>query len=417
MEDGTDGWRFHNRYPLAWQRANVDAMREAHAGEDDPDDWTFFVRSGWASANGGTAGIAPALWAGDQNTDWSREDGFPTVLPIGVHVGLAGVAVYGSDIAGYTSETVPNTTKELFYRWSMVGAFHPLMRTHHGSDECGNWAFDRDEDTVAHYRRYAVVHTLLLPYLKARMAEATARGWPIVRHPYFSAPNQPGLWQVATDQYFLGDDLLVAPVVEQGATERAVHLPGYGWWPLFGDAPLPQGEAAPGRAVRHTVAAPVTEIPVFVRPGAALPLLPRPVDSFYGAEDPAVSDLSDIGDAIAVALYPTADGIVGPHAIHDGTIEAVGMVSAPDWRDAMLDGMPLPPCPPDGPIAPCHTPERVHLVGIAAGALAVGDARVTLTGETPRDWTIAYAGAAWGEWAAPTPVGELDPDIPPPCEE
>ena len=117
------------------------------------------VRSGWASINGGTGGRAPVLWGGDQNTNWEYDDGFPTVLPIGSHAGLSGVPIFGSDIAGYTSLNVPHTTKELFYRWSSLAAFHPVMRTHHGSDECRNWAFDRDEETLTHFRRYARLHT------------------------------------------------------------------------------------------------------------------------------------------------------------------------------------------------------------------------------------------------------------------
>ncbi len=416
MHDGTDGWRFHNRYPLAWQQANVDAMVEAHADAAPGDTWTFFVRSGWASVNGGTAGIAPALWAGDQNTDWGRDDGFPTILPIGVHVGLAGVAVYGSDIAGYTSETVPNTTKELFFRWAAVGAFHPLMRTHHGSDECSNWAFDRDADTVAHYRRYAVLHTLLYPYLRARMDEAVERGWPIVRHPYFTAPSQPGLWRDGRDLYFLGDALLVAPVMEQGADARTVHLPGDGWWPLFGDTPLAAGQAGPGRTVTHDVAAPVTEIPVFVRPGTVLPLLPRPVDSFYGATAEGVSDLDELAGGRRLALYPAADGTLGPATVEGTAVSGEGWRARPEWAGATLDGAPLMPCAEAGD-ASCIAADGVRLVAVGEGDLQIGDARLSLSGGEPRDWWIAYAADAWGEWAAPTIVGDLDPDIPPPCEQ
>jgi alpha-glucosidase len=115
------------------------------------------------------------LWAGDQNTDWSLDDGYPSVVPISVHVAAAGVSMFGSDIAGYTSVTVPNTTKELFYRWTTMGAFHPVMRTHHGSDKCGNWSFDRDTETTAHFRRYASIHTRL--FLPPRRAADRPGGW------------------------------------------------------------------------------------------------------------------------------------------------------------------------------------------------------------------------------------------------
>ncbi|MCB9543126.1 MAG: hypothetical protein H6703_11845 [Myxococcales bacterium] len=415
MDDGESGWRWHNRYPIEWQRANVEAMREAHPdGSPEAGDWTFFVRSGWASTNGGTGGVAPTLWAGDQNTDWGRDDGLPTVIPIGVHAGLAGVAVYGSDIAGYTSETVPNTTKELFFRWAALGAFHPLMRTHHGSDECGNWSFDRDADTLAHYRRHAILHTLLHPYLRDAMDEAMRDGIPITRHPWLVEPDHPGLWRDGRDLYFLGGALLVAPVVEQGATARVVHLPGDGWWPLFADAPLPGGEAGPGGTVMHDVAAPPTEIPVFVRPGTALPLLPRPVDSFRATAGDGVSTLAELGGARRLALYPRAGAV--DTTLGDTRITAAGLAARPDWTTAALDGAPLPACADEAAVS-CADAAGVTLRAVGDATVTVGGATITIAGEgTRRDWHLAWAGEAFGAWRAPTPLGELDPDVPPPCE-
>lgn len=409
MEDGESGWRWHNRYPLVWQRANVAAMEAAHPpGGADAGDWTFFVRSGWASVNGGTGGITPALWAGDQNTDWARDDGLPTVIPIGVHAGLSGVAVYGSDIAGYTSETVPNTTKELFFRWSALGAFHPLMRTHHGSDECGNWAFDRDADTVAHYRRYARLHTVLYPYLRAMMDEAVAEGLPIVRHPWLTDPDRPAPWRVGRDVFLLGDALFVAPVVEPGVTAREVVLPGGGWWPLLGDAPLAGGEV-------QRVEAGYTEIPVFVRPGTALPLLPEAVDSFYGAREDGVTTLAGLGGARAVALYPDAAGAAAGR-FGDVTVTAAGLGARPMWGAATLDGAALPACAEVEGVS-CAAEDGVRLVGIGTAEVRIGDATVRLEGEGARDVTLMWAGEAFGPLRAPTPLGDLDPDVPPPCEE
>ncbi|MEZ4434904.1 MAG: glycoside hydrolase family 31 protein, partial [bacterium] len=415
MHDGESGWRWHNRYPIEWQRANVEAMREAHPdGSPEAGDWTFFVRSGWASTNGGTGGVAPTLWAGDQNTDWGRDDGLPTVIPIGVHAGLAGVAVYGSDIAGYTSETVPNTTKELFFRWAALGAFHPLMRTHHGSDECGNWSFDRDADTLAHYRRHAIIHTLLHPYLRDAMDEAMRDGIPITRHPWLVEPDHPGLWRDGRDLYFLGGALLVAPVVEQGATARVVHLPGDGWWPLFADAPLPGGEAGPGGTVMHDVAAPPTEIPVFVRPGTALPLLPRPVDSFRATAGDGVSTLAELGGARRLALYPRAGAV--DTTLGDARVTAAGLAARPDWTTAALDGAPLPACADEAAVS-CADAAGVTLRAVGDATVTVGGATITIAGEgTRRDWHLAWAGEAFGALRSPTALGELDPDVPPPCE-
>ncbi|MEZ4473691.1 MAG: glycoside hydrolase family 31 protein [bacterium] len=399
MADGRDGWAAHNPYPLAWQALNREVMEAVHA--NDPrgaDDWIFFARSGFASIHGATSGLAPALWAGDQNTDWDRDDGLPTVIPIGAHVGLAGVAHFGSDIAGYTSVLNPNTDKELFLRWASLGALTPLMRTHHGSDECGNWTFDRDAESLAHFRRWARVHTLLYPVLRGLAEEAAATGIPPVRHPWLVYPDRPDLWRDQGDFSFLGDALLVAPVVEAGATGRPVRLPAPGWWPLFGAAPLADAELQAD--------APATELPVFVAPGTLLPLLGDVVDSFYGSEDPEITDLSAVAGWHRLALYPAADGAVAGR-LGGEAIAGAGFTAHPDWTQARLDDAALPACGDP----PCATPTGVRVVG--PGVLTIGAARLPLPAGR---FDVAWAGEAFGADAAPTPLTELSPDIPPPCE-
>ena len=413
LASGESGWQAHNRYPLDFQRANRQSLSEARPGE--PANWVYFARSGWASIHGSTAAIAPALWAGDQNTDWDRDDGLPSVIPLGVNAGLSGVSMFGSDIAGYTSVLNPNTDKELFLRWSALGAFHPLMRTHHGSDECGNWSFDRDEDTLVHYRRYATLHTLLYPYLHTLLAASVARGLPALRHPYLVEPEQPALWRDTRDVFFLGDALWIAPVVERGAVSRSVRLPGAGWWPLFGDAPLE--DAADATDYVHEIDAPATEVPVFVRPGTALPLLPFAPATFYGATEPGVTSLADVEGRYRIALYPSAAGDVSGEA-EGFRVSGAGLLgdTAPDWAGATLDGAPLPDCHEASPDASCRHQAGVILRG-AGGRIELGTGHLTVESPTVGEWDFALAGAAFGEWAAPTAVGDLHAMVPPPCED
>lgn len=405
MHDGTPGWQAHNRYPLEWQRANVEALEAAR-----PDgNWTFFVRSGWASLAGATTGIAPTMWGGDQNTDWGRDDGLPSVLPIALHLGLAGVSIFGSDIAGYSSFTTPNTDKELFYRWASFGALQPLMRTHHGSDECANWSFDRDGETTAHYRRWAAIHTLLFPYFQVLLNEARTPGLPMMRHPYLVAPSSPAYWRRATDSFFLGDDLLVTPVIEQGSTGREAILPEAGWWPLFGDTPLSEGPGDDG-IVSIQLEVPITEVPIFVRPGTILPLLPRVVNSFFGATADGVSDLSDVAGFRRLALYPAADGSLRETNLGDTVIRGGGWTSPVDWAQSEVEGVSREPCA-DANATACRLAEGIRLDGPTT--LRVGERWLELA---EGRWEVLWAGAAWGQWRDPTPVTDLNPDIPPPCE-
>jgi alpha-glucosidase (family GH31 glycosyl hydrolase) len=411
MADGRDGWAAHNPYPLQWQALNVEAMEAAHP--DPPwgqNDWTFFSRSGWASINGGVT--APAFWAGDQNTDWDRDDGFPTIIPIGVHLGLSGVHHYGSDIGGYTSELNPHTTKELFFRWASAAAFHPLMRTHHGSDECGNWSFDRDAETLAHYRRWARIHTRL-PLFQRLATEAAESGLPLVRHPWLVAPEYPALWTGTPDLFFLGDDILVAPVVTEGATERSLTIPGAGWWPLFGEAPLGTTPSPDGTVTVLVQAAP-TELPAFVRPGRVVPLTRHVVDSYYGATEPDITDRADTTGR-TLALYPDASGAIAAYSIGDITLDATSLGVTTDLRNATWEGKALSPCTLVSPVPPCAT-EAGALV-VPPGVLKSGAATLTLGGPAKAGPTeLALAGRAFGPLADPTPLTDLAPDVPPPCE-
>lgn len=415
LADGSDPWTYHNRWPLDFQRLNLETLRRFHA--DDPrgaDDFVFFARSGWASTQGGTAGLATALWAGDQDTSWDTQDGFATIFPIQAHVGLAGVAMVGTDIAGYSSLSHPNTTKELFYRWASAGAFSPLMRTHHGSDECGNWSFDRDAETLAHYGRWASVHARLFPTWRSLFAEAQATGMPILRHPWLVEPNNRSIWEDGA-QYFIGDDLLVAPVVTEGATNRQVALPASGWWPLFASSPLA------GEATMVTVDAPVTALPVFVRPGTGVVLLARHVDSFYGATSPEVVDLDDVAHERLVALYPTPDGAVRGTAVLDGTLHATIAQFTTPFVDLAFDGEALATCG-EPATAPCVTADGTRAL-LTRPAATTGEltwtgpnASVRWDGPADRVVHLAVAGAAWDDLAVEPPAPDLASEAPPVCD-
>ena len=413
LDSGESGWRYHNRFPLDWQRLNREVMESVHQdnGDRPTNDWVFWARSGWASVNGGSAGFAATMWGGDQNTDWGYDDGLPTVAPIGAHVGMAGVAIFGSDIAGYSwiGEGDILSDKELFFRWSTIGAFHPLMRTHQGAAKCLNWSFERDAETIAHYRRYASIHTLLLPYFEERARESMESGWPITRHPYLVFPEDRELWSKSSDyQYFIGDDIMVAPVMDEGATTREVYLPEAGWWPLLGDAPVESS----GMMMVEAVA---TEIPTYMRPGRALILLGEVVDSFYGASDPDVTDLDDVEGHYRVGLYPDASGDITGELADRLTITGGGFSqTSPDWSMAQVDGAPVSACGAEPLTETCFEGDHLVLIGEQAQVM-LGNASLDVQGFVGGRYDIYWAGGVFGEHAAPTPLEELDSQAPPVC--
>ena len=406
LESGESLWLEHNRYPLAYQRSNTRGITAANGGVADPDR-LYFSRSGWASRKGGTSGIAPVLWSGDQNTDWGTDDGLPSVVPISLHVSASGVSMFATDIAGYTSVTVPNTTKELFYRWTVVGAFEPVMRTHHGSDKCGNWGFDWDEESLAHFRRYAKIHSLLYPVWRGLLDEAQATGMPILRHPFLADPT--GNWDRAGYAWFIGENLFVTPVLAEGATTKTTALPPGAWWPLFGDAPL----ASAADWAAQEVAIPLTEAGAFVRAGTALPLLTRAPATMRNDAAATVSSLAALGDSVRFVLYPAASGAASG-AGRGASVSATGL--RPGWvaAGATWNGTVLPACA-DSEAQDCVDESAKLYRVVGAGSLVSAGGAATVEAAAGQTVELAFGRDGWGSLAEPTVVTDLNPNVDPPC--
>ncbi len=377
LSDGRRGSQVHNLYPLMWQEANLENLTEAL-----PDgDFTFFARSGFAWTGGGTAGLAPVVWAGDQNTTWDDSDGIKTVVSIGVNLGMSGVGIFAHDIAGYTSAVNPTTTRELFWRWTEMGAFTPVMRTHHGAMDLENWSLDRDEETLAHWKRYAIEHTLLYPYLMSLGVEASQTGVPMFRHMVLEFPKDEAAARLKL-QYMLGPSLLVAPVMDEGAQEVEVYLPEGRWVSWWGG----EGLEGPGM---HTVAAPLGTIPVFVRQGAIVPRLVEVPDTLTGAAQ-GVKTLADVEGVLELRLHGGAEG---SFELADGTTFALGAQDfAQDWaeRPVSVGGQALAPCQDDEELDCVDVPGRqVRVSGALLEVVFDGGPVLSISSEQGRRYVLS----------------------------
>ena len=317
-----DPLQAHNRYARQWAQLNQEVLAERAA---DGRQRTFFARAGWLGSNA----VTPVVWAGDQRTSFQKDDGLFTVIPMGINLGLAGVNAYAHDIAGYQSGTNPPSTKELFFRWVSLGALTPVMRTHHGIDARRNWKLDSDAETLAHYKRWAQFHIQLYPYLDAHSAAAELTGVPTMRALALANPSDERGWTIS-DEYFLGGGLLVAPVVDEGAVSRSVYLPAGDWVSWDGVTRV----TGPADVM---VAAPVGELPVFLKKGTCIPRLPARVETLIDAAPPTV-DLNDVKDERS--LFVVAGGS-SDFLERDGTRYVVVPGDATGFLEASL---PLPDC-------------------------------------------------------------------------
>jgi alpha-glucosidase len=243
----------HNAWPVLWARCN----REAVAESGRRNDVLFFMRAGGA----GSQRYSPMMWAGDQNVDWSEDDGLPSVITAALSLGLSGHGLSHSDMGGYTTLYGMKRTRELLLRWTELAALSPLMRGHEGNRPGDNWQFDSDEETLAALAGMGRFHAALKPYLKAIVAENAATGLPVMRPLFLAYEGDDAAWAIK-DQYLLGPDLLAAPVVTEGATSRRLHLPPGAWVHLWTgrcyEAPEPLGRDI-------VVEAPIGQPPVLHR--------------------------------------------------------------------------------------------------------------------------------------------------------
>ncbi len=212
----------HNRWPEWWAQINKDALEEAGKMEDS----LVFHRSG----NAMSPGLARSFWLGDQTVSWDAQDGLATVIPALISSGLSGYSMQHADTGGYLSQAFLDLVRdeELFRRWVELNAFTPLIRMHSTNQPDENHQWNTNAATTAHLERMSGVFEGLADYRSSLMADAEVRGLPLIRPLFFHFPEDDVAWSIV-DQFLLGADLLVAPVVSPGAEARDVYLPEGEW--------------------------------------------------------------------------------------------------------------------------------------------------------------------------------------------
>ena len=250
LHDGSDPMEAHNFWPVLWAQVNDQAL----ASRGKTGDAVFFMRAGFS----GVQAHCPLLWAGDQSVDFTRHDGIGTVITAALSAGLVGNAYSHSDCGGYTSLHGNVRTVELMQRWCELAAFAPVMRSHEGNRPDDNLQYDSSPELLACFARWSRIHAHLAPYVRNLCDDAALMGLPAQRPLFLHYSDDEGLYAVQ-DQFLYGADLLVAPVIEEGATDRTVILPGDTPWVHVWSGT----EYAPGT---HSIAAPIGMPPVFYRP-------------------------------------------------------------------------------------------------------------------------------------------------------
>jgi hypothetical protein len=207
--------------------------------------------------------------------------GLPSVVVAAQTLSVSGFPSFGSDTGGYRNGT---PTKEALLRWAEHTSLSVIMQLYGGADGShAPWAYD--DETVSLYTGLATLHTQLEPYLSSILRLAETQGIPTIRPLPLAFPTDAMAPVFADDEYLLGPDLLMAPVVTEGSTSRVVHFPP-GAWESFWTSEIVTGP------IEVTIAAPLGTPLLFARVGALLPMLAADIDTLTQSNAGAVISAS-----------------------------------------------------------------------------------------------------------------------------
>mmetsp|Transcript_35559 Transcript_35559/g.82332 ORF Transcript_35559/g.82332 Transcript_35559/m.82332 type:complete len:781 (+) Transcript_35559:115-2457(+) len=255
LYSGEDAAAYHNRYPQEWSDLVAEAVEETGMS----DEVVFFSRS----AAMHSPKNVPLFWMGDQMVSWDDKDGIKTALAGMLTSGLTGRTLAHSDIGGFTVVSEGRDfwpwnyqrSKELLLRWIELSAFSDVVfRTHPGLILDGTAQVYDDEESMAHFAKFARVHSALFEYRQPLIAQASTLGYPVTRPMLLHYPTDKVVRDDTNrgliEQFMLGDALLVAPVMDQGAESVRAYLPadasadGCEWVHLWSNATYASGEWA-----------------------------------------------------------------------------------------------------------------------------------------------------------------------------
>ena len=323
------GTRFYNIYPLFHTASVYDGFRRDFG---DSRRVMILARAAYLGAQrNGTV-----FWSSDIMSTW---DMLKRSIPAGLNFTASGMPYWDTDIAGFFSPSLTPDYRaphkplidgsdvrgtignyedypELFVRWFEWGTFQPVMRAHGERNHNEVWAYGKQAEPIL--AKYLRLRYQLLPYTYSVAYSSYQTGAPYMRALFMDFPTDPKAADIP-DEYMYGPAFLVAPVTEQGATQRSVYLPaGSDWYNYWTNQRIHGGQTI-------VVDAPIDILPLFVRAGSIVPL---------GSEVLSASLPQSI---VSVRVYPGADSSFTVFQ-DDGTTygyeKGAGSITKLTWDDS-----------------------------------------------------------------------------------
>ena len=257
-----------NSYPVFYAKTFYEGMTK-----EGQRDVINLLRCAWA----GSQKYGALVWSGDIHSSFKS---LRNQLAAGLNMGMAGIPWWTTDIGGFHGGNPKDPLfQELLVRWFEWGTFCPVMRLHgerqplqapigdYGGGLCVSgadnevWSFGDENYSIL--KKYLELRKHMKPYIMELMKAAHEKGTPVMRPLFYDAPSDIKSWDIE-DEYMFGPDVLVAPVLYAGETERKVYLPKGSRWKNYWTGEVVKG----GSSV--VVSTPIEQIPVFTRNGREL---------------------------------------------------------------------------------------------------------------------------------------------------
>lgn len=234
---GLTGKEEINKYPVDYEKGYMDFVGSGRV---------IFSRAGYSGQH-----LLPCHWGGDQQ---SVNEELASVLKAGLSAAASGIIFWGFDLAGFAG---PLPSLDLYRRATQMACFTPIMQWHsepdggqfkelmpgaEGNNERSPWNMERSYGAVGfadEMRYWHKLHEELRPYLVREAKKCVDEGKPLMRPLVYEWPSDENVIDIQ-DEYMLGDELLVAPLLEEDMTEREVYLPE-GTWENFFDKKIYSG--------------------------------------------------------------------------------------------------------------------------------------------------------------------------------
>ena len=263
--------KVHNIYGHFMAKATYDGLAKNDGGKRP----FVLTRAAYAGSQKYCGG-----WTGDNHSIWAH---IALSLEQVCNLSVSGLAMCGSDIGGFGSDTTP----ELLVRFYEAAVFVPFFRNHSamGTRRQEPWQFD--ETTIDAVRKTVKLRYRFIPYIYDLAHECEKTGAPIVRPLVYEYPVDKHVRNIS-DEYMLGSFVLVAPVIAPGKEAREVYLPDGDWYDYY------TGEKYSGG--RYILAdAPLDKVPVFIKAGAIIPVADGEIRSTEDITEDKISILTYSG--------------------------------------------------------------------------------------------------------------------------